>query len=132
MTTDYRELARAFEAGTLDAAGFSHADHIGVAWQLLGDHDFIEASHRYVTALRAFAARAGVPQKFNMTITMAFMSLIAERKAASEVDDFETFLAENSDLITASLLDRWYSKDRLMSDLGRSVYLMPDKAAELA
>lgn len=128
MTRDYRDLARAFEDGRLEAEGFAHRDHIGVAWQMLTDHEFLEASRRYAGSLRSLANRAGVPEKFNMTITMAFMSLIAERIAQAPEGPFETFLADNPDLTSHDLLDRWYSKDRLKTDLARSAFLMPDRA----
>jgi hypothetical protein len=128
MTRDYRNLTRAFEDGALQADGFTHEDHIGVAWRMLTDHEFLEASRRYADGLRSLAIRAGVPEKFNMTITMAFMSLIAERIARAPGAPFDKFLANNPDLTSHGLLDRWYSKGRLNTDLARSAFLMPDRA----
>ena len=74
------------------------------------------------------ATAAGAAQKFNTTITLAFLSLIAERMQASAHDDFAGFIEENEDLLASDVLSRWYSKERLASDTARRVFLLPDVA----
>lgn len=73
------------------------------------------------------AEHVGVAEKYNATITFAFMSLIAERKSLSPSDDFESFLESNPDLLDKSVLRRWYSEKRLFSALARKQFLLPDK-----
>ena len=126
MTTDTKALARAFEDRSLDPAAFRHRDHVAVACQLLRQHDFLEASARYGAHLQAIASKAGVPQKFNTTVTLAFLSLIAERMATCQHEDFDDFAARNPDLLSKDLLLSWYPPERLSSDLARKVFLMPD------
>ena len=123
------ELLEAFEANTLDPAGFKHRDHVAAAFEMLRRYDFLEASARYASGLRAITEKAGVPEKFNATITLAFMSLIAERMDAAGYDDFNAFEAANADLASMSVLEQWYSKDRMTSDAARKMFLLPDKAA---
>ena len=105
---------------------FDHRAHVVVAHELLRHHDFNQAHDTYVKHLHALTVRAGVPEKFNATITFAAMSLIAERKSLSATNDPDIFLADNPDLLRASTFTRGYSKDRLTSDLARRVPLLPD------
>ncbi|MBL4756639.1 MAG: hypothetical protein JKY32_03045 [Rhizobiales bacterium] len=72
------------------------------------------------------ATKAGAPKKFNLTITIAFMSLIAERMAACDHEGYEDFMSLNLDLMAKDLLEKQYTPTRLYSDLARSVFLMPD------
>ncbi len=128
MTGRAESLLRGFEARSLDTAAFRHREHVAVAYEMLRRHDFIEAAARYGEGIRALAAKAGEPRKFNTTVTLAFMSLIAERMATTAHADVEAFIAANPDLLSKALLERWYPPERLGSDLAREVFLMPEAA----
>ncbi|WP_428670009.1 hypothetical protein [Roseibium sp.] len=127
LTEKYGEMTERFEARSLDARGFSHVDHIGVACQMLQRYEFLEAAFRFGSALRAIAAKAGAADKFNATVTLAFLSLLSERMAAMPHESFDEFLEKNPDLTSRSLMETWYSPDRLGSDRARKSFLMPDK-----
>ncbi|MCV2873785.1 hypothetical protein OEZ71_15915 [Defluviimonas sp. WL0050] len=118
----------ALEAGTLDAARFTHRDHVLTAWEVLRQDEFFAAAHRYASAIRRLAVSAGVPGKFSATVTFAFLSLIAERMATSP-DSAKEFLADNPDLLWPDVLTQLYSAERLETDLGRRVALLPDRAS---
>lgn len=122
-------LADAFEARELDPGGFRHRDHVVIAYELLRRYDFVTATARYADTIRELATKAGVPEKFNATITFAFMSLIAERKATTAYDGGEDFVARNGDLLSAGVLDQWYAPERLHSPLARRVFLLPNERA---
>ena len=126
MTSDYADLTRSFEAQDLDASRFRHTDHIGVAYEMLRQHDFIEATARYAENIRSIAEKAGAHDKFNATITFAFMSLIAERMETTEHRDYDDFIARNADLKSKDILQKWYSPERLHSASARRVFLLPD------
>jgi hypothetical protein len=126
MNARPHDLARAFEARTLDPAAFSHRDHVAVACDMLGCYDFLEAAARYAESLKAPAAKAGVPEKFNATVTLAFLSLIAKRMRTAEHADCDDFIARNPDLLSKDVLEPWYAPERLRSDLARQVFLMPE------
>ena len=66
---------------------------------------------------------------FKHSITLAFLSLIAERMEATRYETFDDFIAQNMDLLSGNILAKWYSPERLQSDLARTVFLMPDAAA---
>lgn len=128
MSSRAETLLRDFEARSLDPAAFRHREHVAVAYEMLRRYDFIEAAARYGAGLQALTAKAGLPHKFNTTVTLAFMSLIAERMATTAHRDVEHFIAANPDLLSKALLERWYPPERLGSDLAREVFLMPEAA----
>jgi hypothetical protein len=126
ITAHCSELTSSFETHDIDNTRFKHAEHVQVAFELLGKYDFIDAAATYAKGVRSIAAKAGAPQKFNLTITYAFMSLIAERKDGSSPSAFPEFAKQNPDLMSKDVLAKWYSSDRLRSDAARSIFLMPE------
>ena len=118
-------MTRQFLAHAIDNTNFHHTDHVRVAFDLLHQHDFIDAACLYAKGIRTIAANAGAPQKFNLTITYAFMSLIAERMHPDQDCDFEGFVAANPDLMSKEALYKWYGTERLHTDTARSVFLLP-------
>jgi hypothetical protein len=125
---DSPDLAR-FLRGELDPDGFTHREHVRMAFELLRRHDFAESLTRCSQALRAMLARAGRPEAFNLTVTAAFLSLISERMlAGGDAADFEAFARANPDLLGKSVLARWYRPQRLASAAARRTFLMPDPA----
>jgi hypothetical protein len=124
---DYHALTDQFEAETLDARSFSHVDHIAVACQMLQRYDFLDAAVRYSDSLKNIATKAGAPDKFNTTITLAFLSLLSEKMAMTPHDTFVEFIEKNPDLVSRTLLGSWYSSERMSSPLARQAFLMPDR-----
>ncbi len=120
------DLLARFEGGDVDPATFTRADHLRAAYMMLRAAEFFEAAQRYAAALRALTIRAGAPEKFNATVTMAFLSLVAERMAAHDPGDADGFLAAHPDLLGPALA-RLYSPDRLGSPLARRAALLPDR-----
>lgn len=126
MLKTYTSLIESFEACEIDASTFSHLDHVGVAYEMLDNYDFLMAAMKYSDCINTIATRAGAATKFNTTITLAFLSVIAERMASAQYEDFDAFIDANPDLLEGDLLARWYSQERLSSDLSRTTFLMPD------
>ena len=125
MTSD-RPLIQLFLQGEIDNRTFRHADHVRVGFELLQAHDFSTAAHKFSTALKAIAARAGNPGAYHETITLAFLALIAERSATRAFDDFEDFARANADLMDKAVLERWYEPERLRSEIARRIFLLPE------
>jgi hypothetical protein len=121
-------LLQNFEFGGLDPALFSHRLHVEAALALVDETDFLDAANRYQRAIRVLAERAGAPQKANVTITLAFLALIAERRAGMPDADCEEFLAANPDLLRKDVLAQWYAPERLRAPLAQRSFLMPDRA----
>lgn len=124
-------LARA-ERGELDPAEFSHADHVELGFRYLERFDFATAVTRVEGAIRQVAGAAGAPDKYNATITWAYMAIIAERMHTGPAATWDQFRAANPDLFEAglSLLLRYYSRERLMSDTARRCFVLPERAGQ--
>ena len=87
MPTDFARLTDAFENYEFDAASFSHEQHVGVAYEMLQRHDFLTAMYRYSDVINTVATRLGAGDKFHVTITLAFMSLIATSALENALDE---------------------------------------------
>ncbi|MCH9670017.1 MAG: hypothetical protein K0U93_01085 [Gammaproteobacteria bacterium] len=123
-------LLRQFEFLGIDPDRFGHREHLQAGYEMLRKYPFLEASSRYAVAINAMATRAGAPEKFHVTVTLAFLSLIAERLELSDSSgraDFDAFIAANQELLAPNLLERWYSPERLHSELARSQFVLPDR-----
>ncbi|MGI9271522.1 MAG: hypothetical protein ACR2QT_07100 [Woeseiaceae bacterium] len=130
MTREYSELLTQFEAFEVNAAEFGHRQHVQVAYEMLHKYAYLEACAKYANAINTIATNAGAPDKFNVTITFAFLSLIAERiNSTTNWSSFEEFLAQNEDLLSRNALDKWYTSEQLQSDFARTHFLLPDMAA---
>jgi hypothetical protein len=121
-------LLEAFLGGKIESRDFRHADHVRVGFEILDHHGFPDALAAYSAALKGIAGRAGRPDAYHETITVAFLSLIGERRAASRHADAEAFVHGNPELMDKSILERWYTRERLFSDIARRTFVMPDGA----
>jgi hypothetical protein len=128
MSVERAELLR-FVRGQIAAADLPHREHVRLAFQMLQHHDFPETVLHFSHALRAMAQEAGRPERFNQTITIAFLALIAQRMERAAGEDFAAFAAGNPDLFDKALLTRWYRPEQLSSALARRTFLLPDPAA---
>jgi hypothetical protein len=121
------DLLAQFEAFEVDPAEFGHQQHVQVAYEMLNRYSFLDACAKYANAINTIATNAGASDKFNVTITLVFLSLIAERVSASKESSFEAFLAQNDDLLSKDALSKWYSPEQLNSDFARRHFLLPTR-----
>ncbi|HEY0766520.1 MAG TPA: hypothetical protein VGD47_01070 [Steroidobacteraceae bacterium] len=128
MHADPPDLER-FVRGEVDAADFPHHEHVRMGFEMLRRHDFAETVWHFSRALRAMTARAGKPQAFNQTVTIAFLSVIAERMECEPAADFAAFAHDNPDVFDRAALARWYRPERLGSQLARRTFLLPEPNA---
>jgi len=115
-----------FLRGEVAARDFPHREHVRMAFELLLRHEFTETAHRYAQALRLITARAGKPQAFNLTLTIAFLALIAERMEGSGHADFAAFAQAHPELFARDVLARWYRPEQLATALARRSFVLPD------
>jgi hypothetical protein len=127
MGADCPDLDR-FMRGEVDACAFPHREHVRMAFEMLRRHDFAETVWHFSRTLRAMAAKAGKPQAFNQTVTIAFLSLIAERLEHGYPADFAAFQHDHAELFDKNALARWYRPERLASEAARRTFLLPDCA----
>jgi hypothetical protein len=117
-----------FEQGLIDPADFDHEAHVRMAYAMCAHYPFDEALARFARGLRALCARAGSPQKYHMTVTVAFLSLVAERRIATVASGWSDFIAANAELLDTRHLESWYPRDMLASPLARETFVLPRPA----
>lgn len=127
MTPDCPDLER-FVRGEIDAATFPHREHVRMAFEMLRRHDFAESVWLFSKALRAMTAKSGKPQAFHQTVTIAFLSLIAERMHLGGQVDFVDFELAHPELFDKRSLARWYSPQQLGSAIARQTFVLPERA----
>ena len=127
MTDD--QLFDTFCSTTLPADQFHHEQHVRVAWMFVCRNGMPAAIGEFSTAIKQFATAKGAHGLYHETITWAFLLIISERQARQPHTAWPEFAAANPDLLAwqPSVLDRYYSKDLLMSDLARRAFVMPDR-----
>ena len=122
------ELLEGFLTTALPVDQFHHEQHVRVAWMFVRDHGMPAALAEFTTAIKRFAEAKGKHGLYHETITWAFLLIIAERLARKPSDSWSAFADANADLLAwqPSVLERYYSKDLLASDLARRSFVMPD------
>ena len=123
------EELRALESGTLDAARFPHPEHLRLGFEMLRRHPFGEAVVRFSRGLQLIAAKAGRPEVYHETITVAFLAVINERRVRLATENWSEFQEKNADLLDKRCLERWYPAAQLGSDLARRTFCLPRIAA---
>lgn len=126
---DERAFVAAFRDGTLGTEHFHHRDHVRMAWLYVREHGLETAVTRFTADLRAFAVAKGAPGLYHATITVAYLTLIAERLRITTGTGWEAFAAAHADLLRwkPSVIDDYYSPERLWSDEARARFLLPDR-----
>jgi hypothetical protein len=125
------EVVAAFEQGRAPGP-FHHSDHVRVAFAYVTEYPLLEAITKFSAALRRFASAQGKPGLYHETITWAYMFLIAERIAqAGRQLAWEEFAGQNPDLLIwkGGILERYYSKAALASEIARRMFVLPDGAS---
>lgn len=96
------ELLRRFEDSSLSGDDFTHPRHVRVAWLYLETYHRDEALERMADGLRRLVTCLGKPDKFDYSLTRAWIDKIdAARTSHPEARSFEELIAA-----CPSLLDR--------------------------
>ncbi len=119
------EELRSFETGALDPAHFPHSEHVRLAYEMLARYPFGETVTRFSRGLKLLTAKAGRPEIYHETITVAFLALLGERRAAGRYTAWKEFRGNNADLLDKRCLEKWYGKEQLASDLARRTFCLP-------
>lgn len=124
MTAADRDL-QLFETGAIDPVRFPHSEHLRLAFEILTRCDFGDAITRFSRALKLTTAKAGKPDEYHETITVAFLAVVAERRHRLCTATWEAFRAANSDLLDKNCLQRWYSAEQLNLEIARRTFCLP-------
>jgi hypothetical protein len=123
------EFVAAFEECTISPAAFHHADHVRLAWIYAGRYDAEGAEEKLLAGIRRFAAKAGVPEKFQYTMTLAWSRLVAaSRKNSKAENTFGEWIASHPEFLDRRLLEKYYSADKRLGEPARTTWVPPDLA----
>jgi hypothetical protein len=120
----------ALETGALDPAMFPHSEHVRLGYEMLGRYRFGEAVTRFSHGLWRLAAKAGRPERYHETMTVAFLALIGERRGGGIGSRWDDFKAANTDLLDKRCLEHWYKPEQLQSEIARKTFCLPSRNFE--
>jgi hypothetical protein len=126
---DDNEFIERFETCMLPEGQFRHADHVRLGWLYLQRLPVLEALDRFAAGLKRFAGSFGKANRYHETITWAYLLLINERlERGGRRASWSQFAAANGDLFDwqDSLLNRYYRKETLTSELARHIFVFPE------
>ena len=124
------EFVQNFENCRLPKEMFHHADHIRLAWIYLRRFGEALAAEHMAQSIARYAAHYGATQKFHITITAAWMRLVAAAwRATPQIFRFEDFVAAHPFLLDSGALKKYYSAELLKSPAARTGWIEPDLCA---
>ena len=109
---------------------FRHREHIHLAYLAVRRHGTDRAADKVSSWIRHLAAYQRAPQKFNATVTRAWIEIVAHHMAiAPPSTDFASFAERYPALLDKRLLTRHYTARTLASPAARTGWVEPDLAA---
>ena len=109
------------------AGDFRHREHIHLAFWAVQRYGMPAATGKISTWLRQLTAYQRVPQKYNDTVSRAWMELVAYHAATDPaLADFDTFASHYPALLDKRLLSRHYRSATLASPQARQGWVEPD------
>ncbi|MFF3608875.1 hypothetical protein [Streptomyces sp. NPDC002463] len=121
----FRELMAEAMAAT---GGFGHREHVHLTWLAVRRVGMPGAVALVGEGIERTARAAGAPGKFHVTMTRAWVELVAGCEAECGLPDFEAFAARHADLLDKHLLGRFYRPATLASAEARARWVEPDLA----
>ena len=117
------EFLEAFHSCRLKTSEFRHADHLRLAWLHLAREPFDTALDSVRSGIQAFAKHHKLSGLYHVTITTAWMHLLATH----EENSFEEFLEVNESRLSSNLLHRFWTPEILASRDARSRWVPQDR-----
>ena len=113
------------------ATRFGHREHVRLTWLAVRRHGVAEAVGVVSEGIQQTARYAGAPQKYNATVSKAWVELVGhhvEEERTDDIDDFDVFAARNPALFDKRLLLRFYRPATLATPAARVGWVEPDVA----
>jgi hypothetical protein len=120
------DFLRALESCELPEEEFGHAAHVRAAYLYLRARDFATALGRTRRSIRTYAAHLGKPERYNETITVAYVALIQQHMwERGDGGAWAAFARDNPELLDKALLRVFYPSEQLDSAAAREIFLLP-------
>ena len=110
------------------AERFGHREHVRLTWLAVRRCGTAGAVDVISQGIRRTARYAGAPQKYNATVSRAWVELVAHHALTEGSTDFDTFTTDNPALLDKRLLTRFYHPATLATPQARTGWAPPDRA----
>ncbi|MFG1816734.1 hypothetical protein ACGFIF_23465 [Kribbella sp. NPDC049174] len=108
------------------AERFGHREHVKLTWLAVRQCGTGEAVELISDGIQRTARYAGAPQKYNATVSRAWVELTAYHLAEVPGESFDDLLQRNPGLMDKRLLTRFYHSRTLASPAARRGWVEPD------
>lgn len=123
--SEFDELMREVMARS---ARFGHRQHVQLTWLAVRRHGTEAAVGIVSDGIQRTARYAGSPQKYNATVSRAWVELVGHHATETETEDFDVFAGQNQALLDKRLLGRFYRSATLAATAARTGWVEPDLA----
>ena len=110
------------------AGRFGHRQHVHLTWLAIRRYGTAGAVGLVSDGIQRTARYAGVPQKYNATVSQAWVELVGHHAAQSDAASFDAFVGQHPALLNKKLLTRFYRPATLASTSARTGWVEPDLA----
>lgn len=107
---------------------FGHREHVHLTWLAVRRAGMPAAVAVVSEGIRRTARYAGAPQKYHVTVSRAWVELVARHVAEDPIPDFTAFAGRNPELLDKRLLTRFYRNTTLAGARARTGWVEPDLA----
>ncbi|WP_350274522.1 hypothetical protein [Kribbella sp. HUAS MG21] len=108
---------------------FGHREHVRLTWLAVRRCGTERAVELISDGIQRTARYAGAPQKYNATVSRAWVELTAYHMAEVPGESFDELVHRNPGLLDKRLLTRFYSSRVLASPAARHGWVEPDVKA---
>lgn len=110
------------------AERFGHRQHVHLTWLAVRRFGTDAAVDVISEGIKSTARYAGVPQKYNATVSRAWVELVGHHAEHADTADFGSFAEQHPALLDKKLLTRFYRSSTLAADQARTGWVKPDLA----
>ncbi|MET8152364.1 hypothetical protein ACIBSW_36400 [Actinoplanes sp. NPDC049668] len=107
---------------------FGHRQHVQLTWLAVRRLGTSAAVDLISDGIQRTARYAGAPQKYNATVSRAWVEVVGHHAGRSDAVDFDAFADQHPALLDKRLLARFYRSSTLASGLARNGWVEPDLA----
>lgn len=108
---------------------FGHREHVRLTWLAVRRCGAAGAVELISDGIQRTARYAGVPQKYNATVSRAWVELTAYHMAEEPEASFDELVTRNPGLLDKRLLTHFYQSRTLASPAARTGWVEPDVRA---
>jgi hypothetical protein len=110
------------------AERFGHRQHVHLTWLAVRRCGTAAAIRLVSDGIQGLARYAGAPQKYNATVSRAWIELVGHHAGQSDAADFDAFTDQQPALLNKRLLSHFYASPTLASIAARTSWVEPDLA----